>query len=238
MEPTISGVGVLDKSVAVLEAVAADRRGASLSDVVAASGLAKATAHRLARALEVHGLLRRQGDGRYLLGARLVTLGRAASDGWPLAEAARPALETLRDATGESVQLYRRDGQARVCVVSLESPHELRTIVEQGARLPLGVGSAGRVLAQAAADWRGDPPGDSTPSRTGLTWTASVAERAPGVASVSAPVLVAGVVVAAVGISGPVERLGDRPGARHGPAVVAAAAAITAAVAEVLTDAG
>ncbi|WP_426571812.1 IclR family transcriptional regulator [Aquihabitans sp. McL0605] len=215
MEQTISGVGVLDKSVAVLDAVAIADGPCTLADLVAATGLPKATAHRLAVALEVHGLLRRDQDGRFLLGVRLIGLGRAAADDWPLAEAARPALEALRDLTGESVQLYRRDGEHRVCVVSLESPHELRTIVPQGARLPLGLGSAGRILSGEAGAAR---------------WTDSVGERAPGVASVSAPVVVAGELVAAVGISGPLGRLGDHPGARHGEAVAAAAAEIAAAV--------
>ena len=214
MEQTISGVGVLDKSLRVLDAVAEAGEPCSLGDLVARTGLPKATAHRLAGALEAHGLLRRDGEGRYLLGVRLIGLGRAAAEDWPLADAARPALEALRAATGESVQLYRRDGEHRVCVVSLESPHELRTIVPQGARLPLGVGSAGRILG-----------GESAPDGP-RGWTASVEERAPGVASVSAPVVVGGQLVAAVGISGPVGRLGDQPGERLGQAVVDAAVAI------------
>ena len=209
MEQTLSGVGVLDKSVRVLDAVAESAGPRTLGELVEATGLPKATAHRLASALEVHGLLRRDRDGRYLLGVRLIGLGRAAAEDWPLAEAARPALEELRTVTGESVQLYRRDGEHRVCVVSLESPHELRTIVPQGSRLPLGLGSAGRILA-----------GEDD----GRAWTASVGERAPGVSSVSAPVRVDGRLVAAVGISGPVGRLGEHPGDRHGAAVAAAAA--------------
>lgn len=208
-------MGVLDKSMAVLHVVATADGPCSLTDLVEATSLPKATAHRLAAALEVHGLVRRDGDGRYLLGDRLIGLGRAAAVAWPIADAAGPALEALRERTGESVQLYRRDGVHRVCVVSLESPHELRTIVDQGARLPLGVGSAGRILA-------GEAPEDG--------WVASVGERAPGVASVSAPVVVGGQLVAAVGISGPVDRLGDQPGARFGAAVAQAASAITAAV--------
>ncbi|MCU1454530.1 MAG: putative IclR family transcriptional regulator, partial [Acidimicrobiales bacterium] len=173
VERTVSGVGVLDKSIAVLEIVAEHPGGRSLGELVEASSLSRATAHRLAVALEAHGLLRRDSDGRFALGLRLVGLGRAAADGWPLAEAARPALETLRADTGESVQLYVRDGDARICVESLESPHELRTTVAVGARLPLGVGSAGRILASTAV---------------GAGWLASVEERAPGVASVSAAV--------------------------------------------------
>ncbi|MDP9419402.1 MAG: helix-turn-helix domain-containing protein, partial [Actinomycetota bacterium] len=148
MEPSVSGVGVVDKSVSVLAAL--EDRPMALGDLVTATGLSRPTAHRLAVALEAHGLVRRDDDGRFALGLRLVALGRAASDGLSLVEAARPALVTLRDETGESAQLYVREGDARVCLASLESLHGLRTIVRVGATLPLDRGSAGRVL-------RGEP---------------------------------------------------------------------------------
>ena len=51
MEHSVSGVGVLDKSMAVLGAVADAEGPTSLTEVVAATGLPKATAHRLACAL-------------------------------------------------------------------------------------------------------------------------------------------------------------------------------------------
>jgi DNA-binding IclR family transcriptional regulator len=206
---------VLDKAVAVLDAVTAGQR--PLADLVAATGLPRATAYRLAVALETHGLLRRDGDGQFALGPRLVALGRAASGTLPLAAAARPVLDRLRDETGESVQLYVRDGDVRVCVESLDSPNELRTIVTVGARLPLDRGSAGKVLGAGQALGR-------------RGWLESVAEREAGVASVSAPVRdSAGAVVAAVGISGPIERLTRAPGRRYGAAVAAAARAIESA---------
>lgn len=214
VEHSVSGVGVLDKSLAVLNAVAA--RPCSLTELVEATGLSRATAHRLAVALEAHGLLRRGAEGRFYLGLRLVSLGRAAAEGFPLADAAEAALARLRDRTGESVQLYVRDGDQRVCVAALESPHGLRTIVPVGAALPMDRGSAGRVLAGQAG-------------RSG--WVQTVEEREPGVASVSAPVHDRdGAVVAAVSVSGPVDRLGRSPGRRCGEAVVAAAAEVTEAL--------
>lgn len=213
MGTTVSGVGVLDKAVAVLDALADGPL--ALAELVPATGLSRATAHRLATALEAHGLVRRDAEGRFALGVRLVALGRAAAEGVPLATAARPALEALRDATGESVQLYVRDADRRVCVAALESPHGLRTIVPLGASLPLDVGSGGRVLADG---WSPSP---------GRGWAASVGEREPGVASVSAPVRDAeGAVVAAVSVSGPIDRTGRRPGDRYGDDVVAAATAV------------
>jgi DNA-binding IclR family transcriptional regulator len=216
VELTISGVGVVDKAAGILDALADGPL--ALAGLVAATGMSRATAHRLACALEVHGLVRRDNDGRFALGLGLVALGRAAAAQLPLATAAGPALAALRDATGESAQLYVARGDHRVCIASLESPHGLRTIVPTGAVLPLDRGSAGRVLT---AGW--------SPS-TNRRWEASVEEREPGVASVSAPVCDdAGRVVAAVGVSGPVGRTTRRPGQRYGDAVVAAAGAIEAA---------
>ena len=154
---SVSGIGVLDKAVSILDALEAGPRG--LGDLVAATGLPRATAHRLAVALEVHGLVARDPDGRFGLGPRLTAL--------ELAVLARPALERLREATGESVQLYVRRGDRRLCVSSLESPHGLRTIVAVGASLPLDVGSAGKVLRGVLpAEGPSTPPRSSAPARS------------------------------------------------------------------------
>src|SRR5688500_10157596 len=132
---------------------AVEARPRSLAELVATTGLSRPTAHRLAVALESHGLVRRDDDGRFCLGLRLIGLGHEAAEGVPVWAAARPALAWLHDQTGESVQLYVRDGDARVCVESIESARELRTIVPVGARLPLAVGSAGRVLLGATGEF-------------------------------------------------------------------------------------
>lgn len=208
----VTGVGVLDKAMLVVRAVEDSPR--SLNELCTATGLPRATAHRLAAALEDHGLLRRGADGRFELGHGLVPLGRTAAERFPLDELARPVVADLRAATNESVQLFVREGAQRRCVLSLESPHGLRWIVPEGALLPLDVGSAGRVLGGEAG-----PRG----------WVESVGEREAGVASVSAPVIAAdGSLLAAVSVSGPIERLTREPGERFGAAVVAAAGRIVA----------
>ncbi|HEX4978996.1 MAG TPA: IclR family transcriptional regulator [Acidimicrobiales bacterium] len=200
----ISGIGVLDKAVRILDALEAGPL--PLGELCAASGLPRATAHRLAAALEAHGFVDRDGAGRFLLGRRLAVRS--------LADAARPALERLRDETGESVQLYVPRGDRRVCMVSLESPHSLRTIVPVGASLPMSKGSAAKVF-RGSAD---------------AGWAESVEEREKGVASVSAPVRSGEAVVAAVSVSGPVERTTRSPGRRYARAVVRAAREVEAAI--------
>jgi DNA-binding IclR family transcriptional regulator len=209
----VTGVGVLDKSVVVLNALAASADGLTLADLQDATGLPRATAHRLATALEQHGFVRRDVDGRYVLGLALGNLAAAAQRQFPLASRARPLLERLVETTGESVQLYVRDGDNRRCVVSIQSPHGLRWIIAEGEVYPLGRGSAGHVLAGRALTKGG--------------WIESVAEREAGVASVSAPVIVDGVVIAAVSVSGPIERLTKSPGKKFGVATTKTAAGIS-----------
>ncbi len=203
----VTGVGVLDKVAHVLRAVA--ERPLGLNSLQSATGLPRATAHRLAVALEAHGLLRRDEEGRFDLGPELAALGRAASGRFPFGSVALPILESLRDTTGESVQLFVREGAHRRCVLSLQSPHALRWIVPEGVLFPLELGSAGRVLI----------------GQTGTSgWIQSVEEREPGVASVSAPVVAAdGSVIAAVCVSGPIDRLTRHPGKQYGAAVIEAA---------------
>jgi DNA-binding IclR family transcriptional regulator len=227
-----SGVGVLDKAVAILSTLEAGPH--SLAELVAATGIARPTAHRLAVALEFHRLVTRDLSGRFTIGIRNAELGAAAGEDRLLAAAA-PALATLRDATGESAQLYKRQGDQRICVAVAERLSGLRDSVPVGSALTMSAGSAAQILLA----WE-----DSEKIHRGLTnarftaaalaadrrrgWAQSVGEREAGVASVSAPVKAPnGKVIAAVSISGPIERLGRQPGRIHAAAVVATAARLS-----------
>jgi DNA-binding IclR family transcriptional regulator len=229
-----SGIGVVDKSVGILAAVAATP--CTLAELVEATGLPRATAHRLAVALEVHGLISRDAEGRFVVGARLGELAAAMPD--PLVTAAGPVLAWVRDECGESAQLYRRDGNERVCIAAAERLSGLRTTVPVGSRLPLTAGSGAQVLCAwsepsslhdvlSAASYTARVLADVR--RRG--WAQSVGQREAGVASVSAPVLdERGELLGALSLSGPIERLGRNPGHRFAPVLVAGARRITSAL--------
>jgi DNA-binding IclR family transcriptional regulator len=222
----------LDKAVAILRAVADEP--ASLAELVARTELPRATAHRLATALEAHRLLRRTTAGAWAPGPALAELGRGGAD---LAELAGRHLAVLRDTTGESAQFYVRDGGSRICIAAAERSSGLRDTVPVGARLPLTAGSAAHALLafSPADEVTALLPSASFTARTLLDvrrrgWAHSVAEREAGVASISAPVRDgAGGVLGAVSISGPVERLGRRPSPDVVTAVLDAAVAISRA---------
>lgn len=221
----ISGVGVLDKAVLILSACV---EGASLAELVERTGLPRATAHRLAQALEMHRMLVRDTQGRWRPGPRLGELANAAPD--VLLTAAEPMLTALRDNTGESAQLFLRRADERVCVAAAERARGLRDTVPVGSVLPMHAGSGAQILLA----W--EPPEAYLPLLprcrfTGKTlaevrrrgWAQSVAEREAGVASVSAPVRDrTGRVTAAISVSGPIERMGRRPGEKYAMAVVRA----------------
>lgn len=210
-----------------MQAAAEDPCG--LAELCDRTGLPRATAHRLAVGLEAHRMLRRGSDGRWRPGTALAELAGGAVD--PLLEAAGVILPKLRDITGESVQLYRRDGMQRRCVATAEPPSGLRDTVPVNTSLPMTAGSGAKVLAAWA---------DSATQRSVLAeavfgertlmevrrrgWAQSVAERESGVASVSAPVRDAGgSVIAAISVSGPIDRMGRRPGGRWAADLLAAA---------------
>ena len=238
MDRKNSGVGVLDKAVAILTTLESGPH--TLAQLVAATGIARPTAHRLAVALEFHRLVTRDLGGRFVLGPRSSELAAAAGEDRLLAAAA-PALAALRDATGESAQLYRRQGDLRICVAVAERLSGLRDSVPIGSALTMQAGSAAQVLLA----WE-----DSERIHRGLTnarftaaqlaavrrrgWAQSMGEREAGVASVSAPVRGPnGKVIAAVSISGPIERLGRQPGRLHAAVVAATAARLSEHIANV-----
>ncbi|HXF02008.1 MULTISPECIES: IclR family transcriptional regulator [Arthrobacter] len=230
-----SGVGVIDKAAMVLDTLEAGPT--SLAQLVAATGLARPTAHRLALALVHHRLVSRDMQGRFVLGSRLVELAAAAGEDRLIA-AAGPVLMNLRDATGESAQVFRRQGDARVCVASAERPIGLRDTIPVGTQLSMKAGSAAQVLLawedherllEGLHGARFTPTVLAGVRRRG--WGQSLGEREPGVASVSAPVRgPSGRVIAAVSISGPIERLTRQPGRLHAEVVCNAAAQLTEAL--------
>ncbi|HEY8828911.1 MAG TPA: IclR family transcriptional regulator [Jatrophihabitantaceae bacterium] len=230
----LSGIGVVDKAVAILAATAAGPR--TLAELVEATELPRATAHRLAVALEVHRLLARDGEGRFVLGARLGEFAAALPD--PLITAAQPVLAWVRDECGESAQLYQRDGNDRVCVAAAERASGLRTTVPVGSRLPLTAGSGAQVLcAWSDPASLQDVFASSEFTARSLAevrrrgWAHSVGQREAGVASVSAPVRSTdGDLLAAISISGPIERFGRTPGQRFAPVLVSGARRITGAL--------
>lgn len=225
---TASGVGVIDKAVLILDALALGPK--NLSALVAATSLPRPTAHRLAGALVQHRLADRNRHGDYILGAKIGALANTTGTD-RMTTLAVGILDEIRDHTGESAQLYRRQGDQRICVAASEKSSGLRDTVPVGAILSMHAGSAAQVLLawaepeeiQVGLDHaRFSAASLGNVRRRG--WAQSVGEREAGVASVSAPVRGNDKsVVAAISISGPIDRLTRTPGKLYAKELVRAA---------------
>lgn len=219
--PATSGIQVLDRAVFILSVIATKPR--NLSDLCDITGLPRATAHRIAVALEKHRLIERNSSG-------LWTAGRALTEFAPtttshLEHAAEFVLPGLMRESGESVQLYRIAGLERICIANAEPDSGLHDTVPVGYRMTLNAGSAAKVLVAFApesvrkqvlplARYTSRDLDDVRRNRI----AESTAERDVALASASVPISDAqGAVVAALSISGPVHRIGTAPAERFGP---------------------
>jgi len=236
-------VGVLDKAMAVLHVLPRGDVALGPREIAARTGLSLPTVYRLARALEEHGMLEKEGE-RFKLGLALLHLGARVAAGIELRREVVPHLEWLSERTGENAELHIRREEVRVPVELVRSSQNLRPFVEIGAPLPLHLGAAGKVLlawlpeeewgslaAASAARFGGAAALDAEVLRERLRtvrmegWAASDGERSPGVAAIAAPVFGArGEVEGALLLSAPSVRLPAKQRRKFVPLVREAAA--------------
>lgn len=236
--------GVIGKVTAILDAFTAEDRGVGFAELRRRTGLPKATLHRLAGELVAARLLDRV-DGQFHLGGHLFQLGMRASVERGLVEVATPFLEDLYERTHETVHLGLREGTEVVYVLKIGGHRQAPAPSRLGGRMPLHATAIGKaLLAYAPGDVRAavlcgplERLAPRTVTAPGLladqlaeVAAAGVAfefeESAVGIVCVGAPI-VAGVVLAAVSVAGPVTRFRPR---EHADAVRAAAAGIASAL--------
>ncbi|MFI1227164.1 MULTISPECIES: IclR family transcriptional regulator [unclassified Streptomyces] len=150
MQPRpVSGVGVLDKASAILSMI--ERHPATLSQLVAFSGLPRPTVHRIAVALERLDLLARDIQGRFVLGHRLGHMSVGAQRD-RLVQVADEVLADLSLRTGMVARLHRRRDNLHICIASSK---DAVTGVES---LPVGTARPAKAgpIAQTLLAWE-DP---------------------------------------------------------------------------------
>src|SRR5829696_934244 len=184
-------VEALARGLDVLACFDADHRSMSLTEIATAAGLARPTARRLLLTLQELGFVRSSG-GAFALTPKVLGLGMAYVGSLGLWDIARPHLESLVAATGESSSMAQLDGSDIVYVARVAVPKIIALRVEIGTRFPAELEAT---LAQPSR--AGLPPyiGRSPDQlRDELTevrargWALADDELAPGVRSVAVPV--------------------------------------------------
>jgi IclR family transcriptional regulator, KDG regulon repressor len=243
-------VSVLDKAASIIDIVAESPEAATLTSIAQRLGLPRSSIHRLLSELVRLGMLLRVGANTYAPGPRLARWGEAARRVEQIVRVAEPAMVRLRDALGESVHLYIRQRDARVCVAAVDGKFELRHFSEVGKPLPLSVGASGKLLLafagrsiqeQELRRVAAQPLTSRAPTADELRaqiaqiieaeWSTSFGEREEGLAAAAVPIRNhAGEVQAALSVSGPTARLtSDRLESLH-PEIREAGALISRAL--------
>lgn len=224
-------VVTVERAVAVLRALADAPRDLGNNEIARCVGTNPSTVSRLLATLAQDELVLRVPDtGRFRLGPRLVELGNAALARVDLRQLARPHLEQLTGATGETATLSVPGESTTVTVDFVQSPSTVRSVAVVGRRSVTHATAIGKVFLAYSGDVHStDLAAGPLPSYTRRTitdqqqlaaevartaergWAQAIGEREDDLNAVAAPVLDAsGTLVAVLGLQGPAARFGPR----------------------------
>jgi DNA-binding IclR family transcriptional regulator len=140
------GAAAVDRALTLLSAFRASDISLGLSELADRTQLYKSTVLRLLASLEHARLVQKLGDGRYALGAEIARLHGVYAASFSLDHIVVPVLRELVAATGESAAYHVRQGEARLCLYRVDSPHPIRDQIKAGDVLPADRGTGARIL--------------------------------------------------------------------------------------------
>ncbi len=204
-EPIERPVAAATRPLQILEAFASAQNPLTLGELSERTGLFKSVILRYMISFEKLSFVLKRADGRYQLGIKALLLARAFDDGLNQREAIEAAMRRLVDDIGESVFFYVREGESRMCLMGLDSPHALRVNSRVGALIPMDSTSISKVLIDHGG---GCPPG----AAYGMEMLRStIGEYDELTSSVSVPIFnFSGALVGALCVSGPTVRFDAR----------------------------
>jgi DNA-binding IclR family transcriptional regulator len=193
------------------------RPAASIGTLSRAIQAPKSTAYRYVSLLREFGFLIEVEGGQYALGPRALGMARAAQAAIRYADIARPVMEMLSHATGETVFLLRRVSDHAICVGRADPPNPVRFFLEIGTAVPLHEGASPKLLLAHLPPRERDAylarhrmkklaPALERILEAGVAVT--IDEITPGVWACAAPILQEGKVIAAMSVAGLAFRIG------------------------------
>ncbi|GHF15985.1 MULTISPECIES: IclR family transcriptional regulator [Streptomyces] len=134
----------VDRALSILPLLA--EGPANLEQVAQRLGVHKSTALRLLRTLHAHGMVHRQQDQRYRLGARLFALAQQAAEGLDIRETAHPHLVALNELCGHTVHLAVYEEGEVVYIDKIESRYPVRMYSRIGKPVAITVAAVAKLL--------------------------------------------------------------------------------------------
>lgn len=185
------GAAAVDRALTLLAAFRAGDQSLTLATLAERTLLYKSTVLRLLASLEHGRMVQRLDDGRYILGPEIARLHAVYRASFSLDSVVLPVLRELVQITGESAAYHVRQGESRLCLYRVDSPHPVRDHIKAGDVLPADRGTGARILI--AFDTQ-RPRATSEAEQTLYNrirhqgYYAASGDRLAGVAGISAPV--------------------------------------------------
>jgi DNA-binding IclR family transcriptional regulator len=237
----------LKRIVDIIDCFDTGHASLSLTEISECAELDLATASRFLNALEQERLVRRDPvTKRYVLGSRLIEWGARALDDASIRTIAEPIMAQLHRATNETVALYIRDGDQRICVATYESPEPVRHVLPLGSKLRITQAAGGRAMLaglpeqEALQLLRTDPLLTDVeraeierelPDIRKRGYALGVHLMTPHAWSMASPIFDrSGAVSSVLVVSGPDARIDDRIAERHAELLVPAARELSRAL--------
>lgn len=227
--------------IEILSSFGTDSKPLSAAEIIERSGLPRSSVFRSLKSLVASSFVYQDAlSKRYVLGPRVLQLGLVARRQLSSEEfIAEPLLELLRK-TGETITFSVADVPWRICTYVLEAPSDLRHVAQVGARYPLHLGAAGKVImaflpmgiVAGILKVQGFPKSQTTRFEHELDairrdgYASTTGERVPGTSSVAAPIFIGDLIFGSVAIAGPTDRMFDVL-EKYRPFVIATARAIS-----------
>ena len=205
------GTAAIDRGADLLVRVLESEEPVALTDLAFAAGLPKSTASRLISALERRGLVEQDGQrGRLRPGPAILRVAERSMLERNIVELARPALDALAEASGETINLAVPGPEGVEHIGQVDSRHFLGVGQWLGRAVDYEHSANGKVFAafgRAPAATNGTANGELESVRQD-DFATSIDELEVGLSAIAAPVRGArGEVIAALSISGPTLRM-------------------------------
>lgn len=233
------------KSLRALEWLCLRDSPTGVTEMSVALGVAKSNAHRILTTLASMGFVRHLGDGRYEPTLKTWEIGSAVLARYDIRDISRPAMLALSAKCGETVHLSILEGADVVYIDKVEGSHPVRAYSRIGGRAPAYAVATGKALLAFYPDVESLLPKklEAFTSKTMKTrnslfeeletvrkrgYAVNAGEWRDDVGGIAAPIMNdRGEVISAIGISGPMARLGPDRVRALAPAVIASAGDIS-----------
>ena len=217
------GVAAVNRALSILLAFEKSVEGMTLAEISSATGLYHSTILRLCESLEHAGFINRLDDGRFMLGATPFYLGMLYQETFRIWDYAAPVLRMLVRDTKETVAIYIREGNDRICLHRMVQPRAVRMHVREGERVELDKGAAGKVLLAFSGE-----EGERFDIIRQSYYSVSLSERGSEAAAIACPIFgPKQTLICSISLGMPVFRFDRKIFKEFLPKVMEAAVAIT-----------